>query len=334
MMRISKFERVEVKSLAQASAKLKQLGKEAMPLAGGTDLLVSMKQRVMTPKYLLDLNGIPKLDHLQFSQKQGLKMGPLVKLFTLAEDATIRQKYSALAEAADSVGAPQHRYMGTLGGNICLDTRCWYYNQSSFWRKSRAPCIKFDGDVCYIAKTSKVCVAVYSADTPPALIALGASIKLSGAGRERVIPLSQFYTGDGKDYLTREPDELVSEILLPPRKAKSASTYIKFRLREAIDFPLVAVAASITMDGKGRQFAEARIVLNAVAAAPVIAEEASQHLIGKEASDAVIEEAAEKAYREAKPISDSGGCPAVYRKKMVRVFTRRALQAALGKLGA
>lgn len=334
MMRLSKFERVEPKSLAAAATKLQQLGNEAMPIAGGTDLLVSMKQRVMTPKYLVDLNCISKLDYLRFSEKQGLTMGPLVKLGTLAEDAKVRQKYPALAEAAASVGAPQHRSMGTVGGNICLDTRCWYYNQSSFWRKSRAPCIKFGGDVCYIAKTSKVCVAVYSADTPPALIALGASIKLAGAGRERVIPLSQLYTGDGKDYLAREQDELVSEIVLPAPKKKSSSAYIKFRLREAIDFPLVGVAASITMDGKGRQFAEARIVLNAVAAAPVVAEEASQHLVGKEASDTVIEEAAEKAYREAKPISDSGGCSAVYRKKMVRVFTRQALQAALKNLSA
>ncbi|MEE8205267.1 MAG: xanthine dehydrogenase family protein subunit M [Dehalococcoidales bacterium] len=330
MMRLPKFERLLPSSVAEACQMLNQHKNEAEPIAGGSDILVSMKQRVITPKYLVDLTTIPNLDYLSYDDKKGLRMGPLTKIIKLARDAKVAEKYPAIAQAAASVGANQHQFMGTIGGNICLDTRCWYYNQSSFWRKSRAPCIKFNGDTCYIATASKVCVAVYSGDLAPSLIALGAEIKLSSPKGERVIPLSQLYSGDGKVYLTKEKDELVSEINLPPPPAKSCSAYMKLRMREAIDFPMMGVAVNVALsNGKCSQ---ARVVLNTVASAPVLASDASSHLVGKELTTEVIQAAAEKAYREAKPISDTGGCPAVYRKKIVRVYTKRTLEQVVSKL--
>lgn len=330
MMRLPKFIRLVPSSAAEACGMLYEHKGEAMAIAGGTDLLVSMKQRVHTPKYLVDLTTIPDLDFLSYDEKVGLRIGPLTRIASLASNPELATRYPAIAQAAASVGAYQLQHMGTLGGNICLDTRCWYYQQSPFWRKSRPACIKYNGGICHMARASKVCVAVYSGDMAPALIALGAMVSLLGHKGERVMPLADLYSGDGKAYLKKEPDEIVREITVPAAEPDSSSCYLKFRTRKAVDFPLVGVAARLVL--KGGECTHALVVFNGVASAPVIAHDASGHLRGKNITPELIEEASQKAYREAKPISSTGGCSPAYRKKMTAVYTARALNAVVSRL--
>lgn len=330
MMRLPKFERLHPSSVEEASQMLNDHKGEARLIAGGTNLLVSMKHRLIIPKYLVDLTTIPDLEYLLYDDKDGLRIGPLTKIIKLASDAKVAPNYPAITQAAKSVGGNQRQYMGTVGGNICLDTRCWYYNQSRFWRKSRIPCIKLDGDICHMAPRSKVCVAVYSGDMAPSLIALGAKIKLVGPKKERLIPLSQLYSGDGKAYLTKKAYEVVDEIIVPVPQPNSCSVYMKFRMRNAIDFPIVGIAVNVAVsNGKCSQ---ACVVFNGVASAPVVALDASEHLRGKEITPELISQVAEKAFQEVKPISGSGGCPPAYRKKIVRAYTHKALEQVFSKL--
>ncbi len=329
MMRLSRFEYVAPKSLEEATSTLKEGNGQARLVAGGTDLLVSMKQKLITPKYLVDLSTIPDLEYIRYDEREGLKIGPLTRVRDIHMNPVIKEKYPALAQAALLVARPLHQSMATVGGNICLDARCWYYNQSDFWLKSRDRCIKLEGDVCYIAKTSKVCVAIYSGDIAPSLMAYEATLRLSGAQGDRVIPISEFFTNDGSKETIREVDEVVSEITVPPPVQGSRSTYLKFRLRGAIDFPVVGVAVNLIMDGKSCR--KARMVYNAIAPAPLRAADVEEFLTGKELSDQVIKEASERAYREAKPISDTGGFSPVYKKKLVRVMAGDAIVQAIGR---
>jgi 4-hydroxybenzoyl-CoA reductase subunit beta len=330
MMRLPEFTRLTPSSAAEACQMLYEHKGEAKAIAGGTDLLVSMKQRVVTPRYLVDLATIPDLAYLSFDEKAGLRIGPLTRIATLASHPELARRYPAIAQAAASVGACQLQHMGTVGGNICLDTRCWYYQQSPFWRKSRAACIKYNGDICHMARASKVCVAVYSGDMAPALIALGAVVSLVGHKGEQVMPLSDLYTGDGKAYMKKEPDEIVREISVPAPEPGGSSAYMKFRTRRAVDFPLVGVAANLVL--KGGECTDARVVFNAVASAPVIAHDASGHLKGKSITSELIEEVSQKAYREARPISSTGGCSPAYRKKMAAIYTGRVLKAVISQI--
>ena len=330
MMRLPEFKRLLPSSVAGAARMLDEHPGEAKLIAGGTSLLVLMKQRVITPKYIVDLTTMPDLEYLAYDDKNGLRIGPLTKLMSLFSDVRIQQKYPAIAQAALSVGGNQHQHMGTIGGNICLDTRCWFYNQSHTWRKSRPACIKLGGNTCYMASRSKICVAVYSGDMAPSLIALGAKIKLVGHKRNRVIPLSDLYRGDGEAYLTIEPDEVLREISVPPPLPNSFSSYMKVRMRNAIDFPIAGVAVNLALS-KG-ECSLAQVVFNGIASSPVVAQDTSRYLIGKEITGDLLQQASEKAFQEAKPISDTGGYPPMYRKKIVGIYTKRALEQVLSKL--
>ena len=329
MMRLSKFEYVEPRSLSEATSFLKEWGWEARVLAGGTDLLVNMKQRVLTPRYLVDLNTIPDLDYITYDDKEGLKIGPMTRVHSIHSNKMIQEKYPAIARSALLLAGPLHQNMATIGGNICLDCRCWYYNQSHFWRKSREACLKLGGEVCFIAKGSKVCYAVYSGDIAPSLWVYGARLRLTGAAGDRVMPISGFFTGLGDKETVRGADEIVSEITVPPPAEGSRGTYLKFRQRNSIDFPLVGVAVNLILDGKLCR--EARVVFNAIASAPLEAVEVEEVLRGQVIDDKLIEAVGERAYRAAKPISDTGGFSAVYKKKITGVLTREAVKEALSR---
>jgi len=336
-MRLPKFEHLQPESLEEALDLLSEHGEEAKAIAGGTDLLVSMKQRLLTPKYLLNLKGLAELDFIE-EGKEGLRLGALTRLTTLIKSPRVQERFPVLAQATSYVAAPPLRNMGTLGGNLCLNTRCFFYNQSQFWRQARPLCFKTGGEMCHVVKGGDHCYSVYQGDLAPVLIALEARVKLVKKGGERVIPLLDLYTGKGEGPITLEVGEILTEVEIPDpapdlQSGESSLTtaswggdYQKLRYRGAMDFPLVGVAAVLHRNGEG--CAGAKVVLTAVASAPVVVEEASRLLEGQKSDEEAIARAAEAAYEVAHPVANVGSTP-LYRRKMVRVMTKRAIANAV-----
>jgi 4-hydroxybenzoyl-CoA reductase subunit beta len=326
MMRLPEFEHLQPESLAEALELLAEHREHAKVIAGGTELLVSMKHGLLTPSYLINLKEIPGLNFIAYDDDKGLRMGAFTKLAALIESQTVQESFSILAHAADQVAAPPLQQMGTLGGNLCLNTRCFYYNQSRFWRQARSACYKTGGDVCYAVKGGNRCFAVYQGDMAPALIALEATVKVARKGGERVIPLADIYTGKGKRPLALEADEILVEVEVPQSAALKTGNYQKLRYRGAMDFPLVGVAAVLDRNGSGT-CSRAKIVLTAVDTAPVLVEEAGKLLEGQGVTDQLISQAAEAAYQAAHPVANIGSTPS-YRRKMARLLTKRAISNA------
>jgi 4-hydroxybenzoyl-CoA reductase subunit beta len=225
--------------------------------------------------------------------------------------------------------------MGTLGGNLCLETRCRWYNQSDFWRKSLGGCLKLElpaplapkeGTICHVAPGGKFCWAAWSGDSAPALLTLNAEIEIAGPAGTRRIPLAQFYKNDGMDRIALSREELLTAVHIPARMAGRRGNYHKLRVRNSIDYPLAGVAISMNVDARGI-CRDARLALNAVNPAPLLVKEANEWLEGQAASPELIDRVAQQAIRTAKPLTTSGSTP-VYRRDMVRVFTRRALEEA------
>lgn len=215
MLRLPPFRYLAPSTLAEATRMLSEEGEQAMLVAGGTDLYPNMKRRQFTPQMLIGIGNLPELSHIEGSPKDGMRIGAGVTLTRLAEHPSIQNAYPALAIAAGSVSTLQLRNMGTLGGNILLDTRCNYYNQSEFWRHSIGYCMKKDGKICLVAPGSPRCWAISSADTVPVLLSLSAHVQLVSARGERVLPIQELYRDDGMHPYTREPDEILREIYLP-----------------------------------------------------------------------------------------------------------------------
>ena len=319
MMRLPWFDFRAPRTVAEAARILAGEGPGAMPIAGGTDLLPNMKRRQQTPKVLVSLRGIGELK--KFSNGSGVTFGSGL---TLTEITRCEKTPAALRQAAGQVATVHLRNMGTLGGNLCLDTRCNYYNQNYEWRKAIDFCLKKDGDICWVATASKRCVAASSTDCAPALIALGARVKLVSSDNEREIAVENLYNNDGIDYLTRKPDEIVTEIML---KTDSKSTYWKLRRRGAFDFPVLGVAAALKMDGD--LVKQARIALGAVASRPFLVEKASEALKGKKLTDEVIFEAGRIVASRAKPL-DNADFDLYWRKDVVPAFVGYALRELRG----
>jgi 4-hydroxybenzoyl-CoA reductase subunit beta len=269
------------------------------------------------------LNRLSALKRIDLDDRGGLSLGPLVTLQTLETDSVVRERYPAVARAAGWVGSPQLRHMGTLGGNLNLDTRCFYYNQSSSWRRCRPVCVKAGGDICNAIGAGKKCFAAFSGDLAPVLIALGASVRLLSAEGERAVPLREYYTGNGADPFARKQDELMTSIEVPPPPDGAVCVYRKFSMRNAIDFPLAGVAIMIESgpDGICR---DAGLVLGAVAPKPLEVEGAAALLKGKKLETDLIEQAAEQSFKAAKPIENLASTPS-YRRLMVRELVRNTL---------
>jgi 4-hydroxybenzoyl-CoA reductase subunit beta len=326
MMRLPPFRYLAPVSVTDAVKLMADHGPEAMLVAGGTDLYPNMKRGQFEPSVLVGLRGVRDLAGVRTSASGGLAIGAGTTLTAVSRHAQVRGRYDALATAAGVVSTPQLRNMGTLGGNVCVDTRCNYYNQSYQWRKAVNFCMKKDGEICLVAPGSPRCWAVSSSDTAPVLWSLGASVRLAGPGGERTIPISALYRDDGIQYLTKQPGDIVTEIVLPPADGLR-SVYLKLRRRGSFDFPVLGVAAAVRMDGETVR--AARIVLGAVASLPREAGAASALLVGQRLTPELIERAAEAAYRPAKPLDNTDfGHP--YRKKMTRVFVARALRRLAG----
>jgi 4-hydroxybenzoyl-CoA reductase subunit beta len=283
-----------------------------------------MKRRQFEPKVLVGLRGIRELVGVRMNG--GLTIGAGTTLTRVAEHPDVVRDYPALATAAGLVSSPQLRNMGTIGGNVCVDTRCNYYNQSHPWRKAIGFCMKKDGDICLVAPSSPRCWAVSSSDTAPALWSLGAQVRLVGPKGERLIPIGALYRDDGIAYLAKQADEIVTDIVLPPAEGWT-SVYMKLRRRGSFDFPVLGVAVAVKMDGAVAR--DARIVLGAVASQPRDASDAARMLVGARLTPEVIARVADKAAGPSKPL-DNTDFTHPYRKKMTRVFVARALRRIAG----
>jgi len=298
-------------------------------LAGGTDLLPSMKQRLFTPEYVLDLRQIPGLGEIEDNFQKGVRIGSLSTLAAIEESPVVKGRFPALAEAAGLVGATQLRNMGTIGGNIALETRCWYFNQSHSWRRSIERCIKLGGKVCHVVKRSKKqCYAYFAADTVPILVALNAEVTIKGNGKGRQCLLKDIYTQEGKNSNTLKPTEVISEVLVPLPDPGSGSSYKKLRIREAIDFPLVGAAVQVVMSGDICR--DAKIVLGAVGSGPIEVTEAESVLRGNPITEELIEEVGKISQKAAKPMPNAVSTPE-YRRKMAGLLTKQALREAVNR---
>ncbi len=326
MLRLPPFTYLAPKSLAEAVTMLADHGPEAMVVAGGTDLFPNLKRRQFDASVLVGLRGLGELEGVRGDAARGFTVGAGTTLTHLSEHAVIREQFPALATAAGLVSTPQLRNMGTIGGNVCLDTRCNYYNQSYEWRRAIGFCMKRDGDICLVAPGSPKCWAVSSSDCAPVLWSLSARVRLVGPKGERVIPIQALYQDDGIDYLSKARDEILAEILLPPPDGLR-SVYLKLRRRGSFDFPVLGAAVALRMDNGTVK--DARIVLGAVASQPREAADAARLLHGQPLAPELIEKVADRAATPAKPL-DNTDLVYSYRKKMTRVFVSRALRTLAG----
>jgi 4-hydroxybenzoyl-CoA reductase subunit beta len=327
---LPEFRLLRPRSVDEAVAYLDSHAGKIRVLAGGTDLIPSMRQKLFEPQYVLDLRGVSELSGIKVQSDGSVEIGTLTTLKAIEKSVYLHRHFSVLTEAAMTVASPVIRNMGTIGGNICLDTRCLWYNQSLAWRKGCGFCIKKDGDLCHVAPGGTKCWAAFSGDTPPALLCLNAEIEIASANGRRRMPLRDFYTGDGINYRRLQPNELLTRIFLPAQSAGYRGVYRKLRVRGSIDYPLagVAVVMKRTANGSGvGHVADARVAITAVNPAPTLVKGASELLAGKIIDEALAEAAGDIAARTAKPLTTSALTPE-YRREMIRVFTKRAILAA------
>jgi 4-hydroxybenzoyl-CoA reductase subunit beta len=322
---LPQFRLLRPRAIDEALAMLAAHDGNMRVLAGGTDLIPSMRQKLFEPAYVLDLRGISELKGIRPKPDGSVEIGALTPLRAIENSNYLRDHFSVLTEAASTVASPVIRNMGTLGGNICLDTRCLWYNQSLAWRKGCGFCIKKDGDLCHVAPGGTKCWAAFSGDTPPALLCLNAEIEIAEATGTRRVPLHEFYTGDGINYRRLLAGELVTRVFLPAGSSDYRGVYRKLRVRGSIDYPLAGVA--VVMKRSNGHVADARIALTAVNPAPVLVKGASELLEGKAMEETLAEAVGDLAARTAKPLTTSALTPE-YRREMIRVFTKRAVLAA------
>ncbi len=328
MLRLPPFQYKAPRTIDEAAQMLAQEGEQAMLVAGGTDLFPNMKRRQFTPPIVIGLRNIASLKTITGSPEQGFRIGAGVTLSKLSEHPVLKQYYPALTTAAGSVSTPQLRNVGTIGGNLFLDTRCNYYDQTEFWRQSIGYCMKKDGDICLVAPGSPRCWAISSADTAPVLVSLNAQARLVSIRGERLVPVRELFRDDGIQPYAKEADEILSEIILPPADGWH-SVYLKLRRRNSFDFPILGVAAALRFADDGT-VADARITLGAVASYPVEATEAASKLVGQHLTPELMNEVAMLAAKRAKPL-DNADLTINYRKQVTPVYIRRAL-ASLAEL--
>jgi len=326
MLTLPVFEWIEPKTLGEALDHLAAHGTESLVVAGGTDAVPNLKHRLHEPRYVVHIGRLEELSGMREAD-QGTSLGPLVTLSEVACDPRIRRDYPSLARAAGLVAGPQLRNMGTVGGNLCLDTRCTYYNQTYFWRESLGFCLKKTGTVCHVVPQGKRCVAAHSSDLAPVLISLEAEVEIASAAGRRVVSADEFFVGDGVHNNVLRPDELVTRVLVPSRSRGLRCGYQKLRPRAAIDFPMLSIAFAARMNGSGCE--DARLVVSAIAAKPRVISGVPAIVRGKPLDDAVAESLAQTAHKQCHPLINVP-YDQDYRREMVPVFVRRAVKEAAG----
>jgi 4-hydroxybenzoyl-CoA reductase subunit beta len=324
MMRLPPFQFHAPRTLTEAT-RLMAEAEGAMVVAGGTDLFPNMKRLQNSPPALIGLGGIGELKMVERGADGGLALGAGLTLTEVEHEPLVRALFPSLAEAIPLVSTPPLRNMGTLGGNLCLDTRCHFINQTAFWRKAVGSCLKDVGEVCRVAPGSARCWAIASADLPPLLIALDARVELVSARGAREIPLNELYRDDGIDYLAKGRDEIVTRVILPRGQGVRAG-YVKLRRRGAFDFPALGVAAAVRV-GSGGECEAARVVLGAVTSKPLDMPQAQQ-LVGARVAGELISAVAEAMALQARPLQLADYTHS-YRKQMIAVYTTRLLSRLL-----
>jgi 4-hydroxybenzoyl-CoA reductase subunit beta len=328
MLTLPRFAFLRPGSVAETLAMLGDHGTQALVVAGGTDAVPNLKHRLHEPRAIVHIGGVRELDGFA-SGTEGLEIGALVTLARLAADAAVRRDYPILARAAGLVAGPQLRNMGTVGGNLCLDTRCTYYNQTWFWRSALGFCLKKDGTVCHVVPTGKRCVAAHSSDLAPALIALEAEVEIAGTTpARRWLRVEDFFVPDGIHNTVLKPGELVTRVRVPAHARGLATGYQKLRPRAAIDFPMLSVAFAARLEN-GR-CAGARLVVSALAAKPRVIAGADEAVRGKALDAAAADALAALAAKQCHPLINVA-YDADYRRAMVPVFVRRAVADAAGR---
>ena len=323
-MRLPKFAYRTPQSAAEAVKIMAGTGPEGQFVAGGTDLYPNMKRRQQMPRTVISVMRVPELNQITGDGKSGVRIGASVTLTDICEHPIINRDYPVVAYAARTISTPILRNMGTIGGNLLLDTRCNYYDQNYEWRKGINFCLKKDGDVCWVAPGSAKCWAVQSSDLVPVMVAIGAKLRFVSTLGERVIHAAGLYNDDGIDYLHKRPDELLVDIQLPPLNGWRAS-YRKLRRRGAFDFPVLGVAAFVHLNHAGA-VEDAKIILGGIAPSPMEVKEAGNALVGQPLDDDHIRAAAEAAYVKARPL-DNTDFVMNWRKQMARQYTLNALEA-------
>ena len=303
-----------------------ELGPRAMFVAGGTDLFPKLKRRQFDVEALIGLDFLPR--EIRNGSNECL-VGAGATLAAATGDAHLADRFPGYAEAAGLVSSPPLRNAGTVGGNLCVDTRCNYYDMTYEWRKAAGFCIKKDGDICLVAPSSPRCWAVSSSDTAPMAIALDGVVTLAGPDGERELPVSALYRDDGIDYMAKQPGEVVTALRLSAAP-KTSTAYVKLRRRGSIDFPIAGAAVALQLDGG--EVVSCRIVLSAVASHPLEATAAEAFLKGNRVSDETIREAADIAAKPAKPL-DNADLNHFWRKRMVRVVVEQSLAKAVTRMG-
>ena len=327
MLRLPPFEYYTPQNITEAVSLKARFGEDAMYSAGGTDLYPNMKRKQCTPNTLIGLNELKELSLINIDD-DGISLGSGISLNEVANHPEIQKLYPALSKAASLVSAPQLRNMGTIGGNLCLDTRCTYYNQTFPWRKALGFCLKKDGDICWVARSSPVCLAISSSDCAPVAVALNAEFHLTGENGKRITAAEEFYLNDGISFLNKTHDELLVSIRIPSHEGWLMG-YKKLRRRDSIDFPVLSVATALQLDKAG-VCKNARIVLGAVASCPQRALQAETLLKGEKPNAELIETSAIAAAKLAKPM-DNTDMTLGYRKKMAANFVKEAINEALGQ---
>jgi 4-hydroxybenzoyl-CoA reductase subunit beta len=327
MLRLPDFNYHQPRLLKQAVNILSDLGSDAMLVAGGTDVYPKMKRGQFTPRHLVSLKNLRELKGIRQS-KDGVWIGAGESLTTVSKHRLITKHFPALAHAAESVSTPQLRNMGTIGGNVLVDTRCNYYDQTFFWRQAVGFCMKKDGDICLVAPGSAKCLAIASSDTSPVLVSLGAEAVLVSPRGERRLKLEELYRDDGINYSAKGKDEVLKGLLIPKRAMGYRNVYLKLRRRGSFDFPILGVAVTLDINEQG-ECRHVSVVLTAVASAPKVVPEAATLLQGKKVTKELIDAVAEVAAKVAHPL-DNADLDYWYRKRMAKVYTGRALARLAG----
>jgi len=308
-------------SLDECLMALKDAGEFGQIVAGGTDVIFNMRLKLFRPKTVISIRRLPELTQVEELPDGSLRIGAACRLTDLAENPSINHRFPAFAKSIRSVASTHIRNMATLGGNICLQTRCWFTNNSEQWRQGKESCFKNDGSICHVIKSSeKKCHAINNADTPIALIALDAELTNQNSSQQRILPIAEFFNDDGIEFMKLRPDELVTHVTIPP--CDDRLVFSKYAARKGIDFSIGSIAARCT--GKGEKTDNVTLILGSLSTAPIMLTKAAQIIQSAGITDAAIEQAADTVRDDLGEVTNLYS-RAVYKKQIARVLVKRAL---------
>ncbi len=325
MLTIPPLELLRPRSLAEA---LEALSVGGVLVAGGTDVVPNLKRGVLESARLVSLRRVPELAGIGVDEDGRLVVGAGTVLTDVARDPRVRAEWSALSTAASLVASPAIRNVGTLGGNVLLDTRCAFYDQSAFWRGALGHCLKTTGDGCHVVPGGRRCVAAFSADTPPVLIAYGATARLASPRGDRVVPLEDLYAADGAEHRRLGPDEVLVEVRVPRPTPGSRAAYVKVRERAAIDFPALSIALVVVL--VDRVLRRVSLVVGALGARPKVVD-GLENVVGQRLDEALVEAIAARAHAACHPL-DNVDMVAAWRRTVLPVHVRRMLRSLAGPI--